>query len=221
LPADRTTVETSTFPWPETAEALAALWRAGDLQISADRGGFATRDGSVRVVVPAVLPIADSVADATSYLESLPRAPGSQLVLLLRAGVAALGWWHDDDLLRHKVFKRYVVRGSGRAQPTHLARKGKSRYGSRLRLRNAQALLAEVNERLTEWIAELGTPTVAFYACAVRQWAELQRTRPGPPLPPQAFRRIRLAVREPSFEELCRVRRALSRGRIERRAAPA
>ena len=42
--------------------------------------------------------------------------------------------WRGEELVRHKVFKRYVVRGRGRAQPTHLKSKGKSRYGSRLRL---------------------------------------------------------------------------------------
>ena len=43
----------------------------------------------------------------------------------------------DGEIVHTKSIKKYVVRGRGRAQPTHLATKGKSRYGSRLRLQKA------------------------------------------------------------------------------------
>lgn len=196
------------------------MWREHDLRLDASRQSFSTPDARTVFAPPAVQPIPDGVGSATAYLDVLPAELGTQLVVLLRAGAAALGWWDGDELLRHKVFKRYVVRGSGRAQPTHLSSKGKSRYGSRLRLQNARKLLAEVCERQTEWVTELGKPDLAFYACPVRLWADLFRTRPGPPLPSETYRAVGVDFRAPGFDELRRVRRALTRGHAVRPVPP-
>ncbi len=202
-----------TFAWDETREVLAALWREHDLTADARGRAFASADGELRVVLPPVCPPARD--PVTSYLAALPDALGQQLVVLLQAGAAALGAWTDGELVRHKVFKRYVVRGMGRAQPAHLRQKGKSRYGSRLRLQNARKLLAEVNERQRAWVEELGAPDGAFLGAAVRLRAELFAAPPPPPLPREEYRSVPLTVRRPSLEELERVFRALCRGAVE------
>ncbi len=180
--------------------------------------GFAVLapDGSsrARVFIPAVLRLRPGeTADALIRRAAAPL--GREFVLLLRAGAAALGLWRDGELIEHKTFARYVVRGHGRAQPTHLKTKGKSRYGARLRLQNARRLLAEVNERGNAWLDSVGGFDAVYLACPVRTEPELRRAEPAPRylvgLEPV---RVPLHVHEPRHEELLRVRRALERGAV-------
>ena len=206
----------TTFPWPETATRLQVELDRGPLAL--DEHGRAFEGPGVRFVPPAVLPPAGGSAD--EYLRGLPSELGVHLVVLLQAGASALGVWRGNELVRHKVIKKYVVRGSGRAQPVHLKTKGKSRYGSRLRLRNARALLQEVNERLTDWWHEESPIDMVFYSCPVRLWADLYHAPLPPPFPRDLARKIPLDVRVPGFDELQRVRRALVRGSIERAEPP-
>lgn len=203
--------ERDSFPWPETAARLRAL--AATTTLTLDAGGRAFVGDGVRFSPPAVVPI-DGRAPAT-YLTAFPDRLGRQMVVLLQAGAAALGLWQDDELSHHKVIKKYVVRGHGRAQPTHLATKGKSRYGSRLRLRNARSLLLDVNERLGDWW-KTGPIDRVFYACPVRLWADLFHAAVPPPFTKDAAHKIPMHVHTPDFEELLRVRRWLSRGVVER-----
>ena len=212
-------VASEPFAWHETRAVVDALSREHDLVADARGRAFATADGALRIVVPPLLP--EACDPVTDWLDALPDALGTQLVVLLQAGAAALGFWQDGELIRHKVFTRYVVRGTGRAQPTHLRVKGKSRYGSRLRLQNAQRLLAEVNERQAEWVGEVGVPDRAFLAAVVRLRADLFAAEPAPPLPAADYRKVPLTVRRPGFDELLRVYRALGRGAVERRATAA
>ena len=206
----------ATFPWPETGARLRQLLADGPVRIERRGRWYELCDAAGEPVrqlhPPVVLPPPDP--DPERYLSALPEQLGHQVIVLLQAGAASLGLWHGDELLAHKVFKRYVVRGKGRAQPTHLATKGKSRYGSRLRLRNAQLLLSEVNERLQEWFDRGAPIEQVLYSCPVRLWTDLHRCRPAPPFAADAARPIPLDVAVPGFEELLRVRRRLQRGRI-------
>lgn len=206
------TVET--FPWPETEARLRAALASGPLEL--DRAGRAfvrtAATASLRLAPPLLLPIEGR--DAESYLQDGPERPGLHVVLLLQAGAAALGLWHDDELLDHKVFRRYVVRGQGKAQPTHMKTKGKSRYGSRLRLQNARRLLAEVNERLARWWHD-HEPERLFWSCPVRLWADLHRADPSPPFAADRGIKIPRDVGVPGHRELLSVHGFLAHGRIE------
>ena len=165
-----------------------------------------------RVRVPLVLRLrADESADDLRRRLAAPL--GRELVMLVRAGAAALGWWRDGAMAAHKTFARYVVRGHGRAQPTHLRTKGKSRYGARLRLQNARRLTLEINERVDLWWREAGGFDAVYVACPERIWPDLRRPEFDPI-------RIPLHVHEPRHEELLRVRRLLERGSVESDAAP-
>ena len=208
------------FRWPETGGRLRALLRRADLSLAPGGGAFCGPEGERGAMAtftpPLVQRVPPSVRRPQDYLAWLPDHLGLQLVVLLQAGAAAAGVWRDDELLAHKAIKKYVVRGSGRAQPTHLKTKGKSRYGSRLRLRNAQALLVELNEKLTAWRRELGAFDQVWYSCPVRTWAEVLRTEPPPPFRKEEAQHIPRDVAVPTFEELQRVRGFLTWGRIER-----
>lgn len=217
------------FAWPDAGEQLDAFAQrfpaaAGDATGRAfvargagSEGVAGSGDRAVRCVLPLVLPPARADERPRAYAARLPDRIGRQCVVLLQAGAAALGYWDEDDLLRHKATKRYVVRGSGKAQPKHLEQKGKSRYGSRLRLQNWRRLLSEVNVKLHEWWDELGAPEQVLFAIPVRARDPFFASEPRPPFAPTDgnVRRIPLHVHVPDHRELLRVRRWCAHGRLE------
>ena len=208
------TMERINFDWTETADELRRWLARGELL--SDRKGRHFTGGDDReqwrFTPPLVQGIPAETREAGDYLARLPESLGTQAVILLQAGAAAIGLWREDECLQHKVIKKYVVRGKGRAQPTHLKTAGKSRYGSRLRLRNARALLVELNERLCSWRDEEGPFDAVFYSCPVRTWPELWRLEPQPPFSRSQAIKIPKDVAIPGLNELMRVRRFLSRG---------
>ncbi|MFH0943825.1 MAG: hypothetical protein V2A76_01395 [Planctomycetota bacterium] len=211
------TEDRKTFPWTETRALLLSLWKQTELRLAPDGRSFESGPGEVvRFTPPAVQPIPEGIESVTDYLDRLEDELGLHVALLIRAGVSALGIWREEQLLVHKIIRKYVVRGQGRAQPTHLKTRGKSRYGSRLRLQGARAQLEETNQRLLDWRREYGTEDRFFLSGPVRLLADLRRADPAPPDSLQHALRIRLPVRDPSHAELLRVRRLLCRGSIER-----
>ena len=204
------------FRWHETYKRLEELHDDFVLE-PAPHGFTAHDDRGTKVALfhaPLILPVAGRSAE--EYIEE-QSTPGSHTLLLIQAGSTAIGVWDDDELLRHKVIKKYVVRGSGRAQPAHLKTKGKSRYGSRLRLQNAKNQLVETNEKLIDYELDLGQSDRIYFSVPVRTWPELFRTTPPPPFKAEDARlhKIPLDVHVPNFEELERVRAWLARGRVE------
>jgi len=210
-----------TFAWRDTAREVAALAATRPhARFLPARGGFELVDGgqvTARMLLPLVLrhrhPGEEMLDD---LLRRLDQPLGRECVVLLRAGDAALGLWRDGELVAHKTFARYVVRGHGRAQPAYAKTRGKSRYGARLRLQNARRLLTEVNERLAQWWTEASGFDAVYLSCPKRLWPELRNAAPGVCfdgiLQPIA---IPLHVHRPRHEELLRVRRALEHGAIE------
>jgi hypothetical protein len=204
------------LPLAAFLERLAALEAAGPVRLSEDGAAFEGEGpaGRVRLEPPLLDRIPPGVATPEAWRARLAHGPRLQALLLLQAGAVALGLWRGDDLLAHKCFKKYVVRGKGKAQPTHLKTKGKSRAGSRLRLRNFEASLVETNERLGAWWREHGPFDEVYRSVPVRIWPELFEVEPPPPFPRDDPRvvRIPIHVHLPGFDELLRVRRALARG---------
>lgn len=206
-----------TFAWPETHRRLAEM--AAERRLVLDESGrsYVAEDPDGRTVVrfevPRLMPALGR--DVDHYLRDSD-APGRHVVLLVQAGATAIGLWEDDDLIAHKVISKYVVRGKGRAQPTYLATKGKSRYGSRLRLRNARAQLVQTNQKLLEFWQRHGAPRLVHYSVPVRTWPELFRADPSPPFGQRdsLLLKIPLDVHVPGFEELKRVRARLARGHV-------
>jgi hypothetical protein len=210
--------EVTRFAWQDAHEqllAFAARWPAA----RADAKGRAFVDvaSGARLVLPFVLPEAVPGAAPLAHAARLPSRIGRCCIVLLQAGAAAIGYWDGDELLRHRARKKYVVRGAGRAQPLHQKTKGKSRYGSRLRLLNWKHLLQETNELLHECWRDHGAPEQVFLSVPVRALADLFAAVPAPPFGrgDATVRRVPLHVHVPRHEELLRVRRWLLRGRLE------
>ncbi len=207
------------FALDETPERWTAFAARGAVTAAPGSRWYEARDadGALRAALrpPLVLLDGDGLPAPDELARRAEAGPGRYAVLLLRSGAAALGLFDDGELVEHKTFKRYTVRGSGRAQTTHLATKGKSRYGSRLRLRNEERLLEEVNERLGRWWKDEPPAERLYVSCPVRLAARLARADPPPPVALDGSERVRipLHVHAPSFEELVRVHASIARGR--------
>lgn len=203
-----------TLHWSECAAALGQLAGERDMPINARGRCFETP--YLRILPPLVFPIRAHCRTLAEYVASLPNEPGKQLLILMQAGAASIGYFEGGEVVTTKSFKRYVVRGNGKAQPTHLMSKGKSRYGSRLRLQNAKRLLVETNEKLLDWNAEFGAPDQIYYSCPVRLWPSVFETKPAPPFSKQdPLIRIPLDMPKPNTEVLLRTYSSLCYARLE------
>ncbi|MCA8979367.1 MAG: hypothetical protein H6831_00360 [Planctomycetes bacterium] len=204
----------TSFHWTETASVCVPhLFEVG-WEVEAERGYF-ERAGQ-RVRPPLVQPIEPGTRSLTEYVRRLPKELGRHTVVLMQAGAASIGLFEDGEPVATRSYKRYVVRGSGRAQPTHLKTKGKSRYGSRLRLQNAKLLLEETNEKLCEWDAEHGPSDLVFYNAPVRLWPSLFDATPPPPFErDDRVVKIPRDLPKPTTEILLRAYRGLCYGRLE------
>lgn len=214
-PDDRAFVS---FPMGQLAEQLAHFAsRWPDARGDDEGRSFVGIGASSRLWLPYAAPRAQRAEPLAAYAGRWADVRETQFVLLLQAGAVALGAWADGELVAHKAIRKYVVRGHGHAQPTHAKTRGKSRYGSRLRLQNWKRLLVDTNERLHEWWSELGAPQRVFFSAPVRAWPELWQIDPSPPFVREDARleRVPIHVHRPDHEELLAVRRWLERGRLE------
>lgn len=213
---DPTVVERR-FRIDDLAEELDAfLARVPGARWHAEERCFRGSDPAPALRLPLLAPEPLPHSLLADHLERADLAPGPHVLLLLRAGSSALGWWDGLELLRHKAFQRYVVRGTGKAQPTHLKTRGKSRYGSRLRLQNWERQLTETSERLGEWWREFGAPWRVFVAMPVRLRAEFAAAEPPPPFAfddPDVVP-VPLHVHQPDHAELLRVHALLGAGSV-------
>jgi len=178
---------------------------------------FVVTGDSARLWLPFAAPRVRCGESIVEYGERWVEVREIQFVVLLQAGAVALGAWEAGELVAHKAIRKYVVRGHGRAQPTHAKTRGKSRYGSRLRLQNWKRLLIEQNERLHEWWRDVGVPQRVFFSAPVRAWPEAWQVEPEPPFERDDARleRLPIHVHRPDHEELLAVRQWIESGRID------
>ncbi len=228
-------IEVSSFHWSECAERCRALAAGRELVVDARERSFEAP--GLKITPPLVFPIRSPASDAPAaettaefaarrsssaitlerYLATLPPEPGPHAVILMQAGAASLGYFIGGKAVATKSMKRYVVRGKGRAQPAYLKSKGKSRYGSRLRLQNARQLVEEINEKLHEFWTEFGEPEQLFVGAPVRLWPDLFRGKTQPPFAQSdPILRIPLDLPVPTTNVLLRAYKSLCYGKIER-----
>lgn len=200
---------------PEQLAAFAARWPTA----RADRRGLAFRDPerTASLRVPLLAPPVEPGEAIGDYAPRADAPLGSCVVLLVRAGAMAVGYWQGSVLLDHRAERRYVVRGHGKAQPLHQKTRGKSRYGARLRLQNWRRLLAVTNERLRRQWQQFGPPERIFVGMPVRVRADLFAAEPPPPFARDDPGLVPLPMHShrPDHAELRRVHHWLGHGRLE------
>lgn len=129
-------------------------------------------------------------------------------LVMIRAGQAVVGYFHDGNLLDHKVFRAYMVRQKqGKSQIKYLKTKGKSRSGSRIRLGETERFFEEINERLNEYFSNF---PIDFWgiSCGKTLWPYYFESEPAPPFSQNQENLISLPyhIAQASFEALENVR---------------
>lgn len=135
---------------------------------------------------------------------------------LIRAGQAAVGYFHQGKLLDHRVFRAYMVRQKqGVSQIKYLKTKGKSRAGSRIRLAETERFFEEINERLTYYADSY---PIDFWgiSCGKTLWPYFFDSEIRPPFSSDSSNLIELPmhVPQPSFENLEQIGKILSQSHL-------
>ena len=169
-----------------------------------------TKDSKIlwRLRLPLFYPSGKENEPLWHYMEnnSFDELPQLWNILLMESGRAALGVFSNGKVLEHKNIRKYMVRkGQGKSQLTHLKTKGKSRYGSRLRLQESEAFFREIIERLQS--ENSSKSSFVFYHCPTTLWPFLTEEAKEQKfdLNKQTWRRLGVNVKECSFDELKRM----------------
>ena len=179
---------------------------------------FVDQDSSTYVLTfPLIFPKLSS-GTAEDMLWQISNLTQTYTVILIQAGVAALGYYVDGELVEHKVIRKYMVRKKqGKSQIKHLKSKGKSRLGSRIRLRNSILFFEELNETLTKWDISSNSESI-LAAVPINLKNLLFTSNVPPPFEKKDLRikKIPLDIKVPSFKELVHVNWIVSRGIVSR-----
>ncbi len=199
--------------WSEITEIAGNLEAPESWSLDVVGQRFASTHVPGALFVPAVLPIGPEFESVEEYLQAVPDVLGLHWVVLMQAGAAAVGCFDEGHPIVTKCIKKYVTRGRGHAQPTHLRSKGKSRYGARLRLRNALQLNREVAARLQEWAELYGNPQHVFYSCPIRILGELRQSMED--VTTEQWIRVQRDMPVPTTDVVLKTYRGLCHGRVE------
>lgn len=171
--------------------------------------------------MPLTYPPPDACIELERYLVQVPVVPAPFLLILIQAGHSAIGYFEDGELSLHKVIKKYMVRGNGKAQVGYLQTRGKSKAGSRIRLANSISFFEDINEKLREW--EVADQAVRILvSCPINMlslWYESKVTPPFDREDPRILK-VPMDIHKPGSEELERVGELAQRGRWDGPAGP-
>ncbi|MCJ8331312.1 MAG: hypothetical protein HRT89_20875 [Lentisphaeria bacterium] len=152
------------------------------------------------------LPVPGNMPDK-DYLLSLPELQPNHFILLMESGAAALAQIKNNEIIRHKVIKAYMNRKKqGKSQLNYLKTKGKSRAGSRLRIRKSIEFFEEINQKIIDW----GGPEDAeriCYKASIQLWPYLFKSDIAASFEKDDPRLIKIPLntKSPSYNELIRV----------------
>lgn len=170
--------------------------------------------------LPLPLPLPGPQAELPSYLADLDSQPTSYLLLLIQAGHSALAYFEGGEMRHHKVIKKYMVRGNGKAQVGYLQTRGKSKAGSRVRLANSITFFEDINAKLREWEVADDAARI-LVSCGEKLRPLWFGSHVTPPFEKDDARllKVPIDVHRPDLEELERVNKTILRGRWEGPAA--
>ena len=223
----------STFNMSQTPAILRELATHGPLWPEENGWilcGKSQSESPVRLHLPLATPPIREEVYLEDYLLTIGDVPRRFAICLMRAGSTAAGFWVDGELMHHRVITKYVVRGRGKAQPTHLKTRGKSRYGSRLRLQKYRLWLEDTRDLLDRYTSDGGSggpagepliegrikddPLIVWMSAPDRILADFYSQTPPATLLRSALRHIPTHVRTPRFKELQRIHWLLFNGRL-------
>ena len=174
-----------------------------------------SRDEKLYCILPPLYPEPTLHEPLSDYIKKVPKDPPPYIVFLVQAGAAALGCFEEGKIINHKALNKYMVRKKqGKSQLTYLRQKGKSRAGSRVRLRESMEFFEEINIKLTEWEQPIKRAAIIFYSCPIRLLNELYQAKQKPPFERQdkKVKKIPFPIHPPNHKELMHINYLLNSG---------
>ena len=145
------------------------------------------------------------------------QATRTYTIVLIQAGAAAIGYYKNSEIAQHKVIKKYMIRKSqGTSQIKYLKSKGKSRLGSRIRLKNSALFFEEISKTLTEGNIVLQSETILLSLPINLIHLLFTANAPVPfERKDHRVKKIPIDVNVPCLKELGRIHWLVSRGRLK------
>lgn len=139
------------------------------------------------------------------------------ILVLIRSGIAAVGYFEDYKNTDHKVFRAYMVRKKqGKSQIKYLKTKGKSRAGSRVRLNETLEFFEEINIRLSSYFEEFRVDKIGI-TCSETLMPYLFGSKEETPFgkkDPRIFK-IPKHIQNPTYAELLKTNEFLLKAEIK------
>jgi hypothetical protein len=164
---------------------------------------------------PLVCPRMSEGETIARYLSQISEFIPDYLIILLRAGYAALASFEEGRMVNHKVIRKYMTRQKqGKAQINHLKTKGKSRLGSRIRLQQTKGFFEEINQKLLDW--EVENTDKILVSSSIALWNGLFEANILPPFTKKdtRLRKIPVHIPTPNYQLLHRVNRFVLQGQL-------
>lgn len=154
---------------------------------------------------------------STDILDEIPEDRANYVLLMIRSGIASVGYFEDGENIDHKVFRAYMVRKKqGVSQIKYLKTKGKSRAGSRVRLAETREFFEGINGRLNDYFKKYHVDRIGI-SCPITLIPYLYGSKLPTPFAkddPRIFR-IPKHVQHPTFDALMEVNGYLLKGEIK------
>lgn len=149
-----------------------------------------------------------------TYFEKISTTIPDYLLLLIQAGNAALGYFEEGEMVNHKVIRKYMIRKKqGKFQGSHLKTKGKSKYGSRVRLQNTVDFFEDINQKINDWEVTDHAERI-IYSASITLWNMLFDSKVACPFgkDDNRLRKVPKDVHIPTYEELLRINQFAHQG---------
>jgi len=156
---------------------------------------------------PAIEGEDDQTENPVDYFAKTSTTLPDYLMLLIQAGSAALGYFEEGEMSNHKVVRKYMIRKKqGKFQGSHLKTKGKSKYGSRVRLNNTLEFFEDINQKLEDWEIVDEVDRILYFA-SIPLWNMLFESKVPCPFEKEdtRLRKIPKDVQIPHYDELLRI----------------
>ncbi|MDN3690216.1 hypothetical protein [Cyclobacterium jeungdonense] len=137
------------------------------------------------------------------------------ILFMVRAGIAAVGYFENGSNISHNVYRAYMVRKKqGKSQIKYLKTKGKSRAGSRVRLGEAEVFFQEIHEKVTSYLRHHPVDMIG-YSCSKTLWPFIFNAGTGIDKDDPRLYKIPLHVQHPTYETLLQVNETLQAATLE------
>lgn len=159
------------------------------------------------------LPI--SIASPEAYYSD-PEDRANYVLIMIRSGIASVGYFEDGENLHHKVFRAYMVRKKqGVSQIKFLKTKGKSRAGSRVRLAETKDFFEDINKKLKRYFDEWRIDRIGL-SCPTTLIPYFYGSKTPTPFDRKDPRLMKIPrhVQNPTYEALLEVNRYLLKGEL-------